>query len=175
VSAAERLNDYLAQPEADDTNGREQHWVVDDPSRAEWALRKLAGIRRQQAENRAVAEEEKRRIADWLDDVNGTLARSAQFFEGLLTTWHRRVLDVDPDRKTVSLPSGELKARKQPDRWEFTDDFTAWAQQHRPDLVRVRVDVDRTTAKGHLERISAEAVVDVDSGDIRFTVTTPGE
>jgi len=189
MSTAEDLNDYIGEQNApfDDANGNEpaQHWVVDDEGRAEWALRKLAKIRRQQARNVAVADEEKAHIGSWLERQNGTLDGEAQFFEGLLTTWHRALLHDDPERKTISLPAGVLRARQLPDVWTFGDDFTRWAESHARELLRVKTEVDRSAAKKRLTAVSAESVVDrtsgeqvpgvtVEAGDVKFTVTVDG-
>jgi hypothetical protein len=157
------LAEHLAEPPDDDDQPRD-HWQVHDPSSAEWAMRKLARIRRIQRENTAVAVDEHRRIEEWLNQHNGTLEREAEYFEALLTTWHRTVLEDDPDRKTINLPVGDLKARRQPEQWTFGPDFTEWARVHRPDVVRTKYEPDVRAAKLLLARVGG-AVVDKDSGE----------
>lgn len=178
MSLAEHIEDGLYPPDGDVEH--RDRFVIDGPKTADWALRKLARIRGRIADNEALAAAEMARITEWLEAENGKLAHDVNFFEGLLTEYHRHVLADEPDRKTVALPGGKLVARKQPDRWEFGDDFVAWAQAHIPELVRVKVEPDRAAAKKHLTALGAAAVdvrtgevvpgVTVEPGDVRFSV-----
>ena len=179
MSLAEHIDAAFAPPEAEGDEGQ-QRFVIDGPKTAEWALRKLARLRGQMVANADLANEERRRITEWLEGENAKLQRDASFFEGLLTEYHRHVLEAEPDRKTIALPAGKLVARKQPDRWDFSDDFIGWAVSHRRDLVRVRYEVEKPYAKKELGR-AGDAIVDlstgetvpgvkVEPGDVRFSV-----
>lgn len=182
MSLAEHLDATLA-PERVDVDSEHQRFVIDGPKTADWALRKCAHIRARMAENEALAAEEWARIKDWLAAENSKLERDAAFFTGLLTEYHRTVLDAEPDRKTIALPAGKLVARKQPDRWQFdTDAFIAWAIRagHDELVRRPAPEVDRAEAK-RLFKVRDGIVVDpasgeapqgvsVEPGDVRFTV-----
>lgn len=116
-----------------------QRFSVDDKGAANWAMRKLARIRKLQAENAEVAAEERRRIDEWVTRENDKLERHAQFFEGHLTDFHRRELEADPKAKTISLPTGKLesKARQPKVIIDDVDEFIAWASKERAEFVRM--------------------------------------
>lgn len=179
----------IGMPEHDDDAE-----TIESPAsleQADWQLRRLARLRRLQAENEAVAHAEIQRIRVWLDEENRKLAQKASWIEEALTGYHAALLEQDPRRKTISLPAGSLKARKHPDRVDVVDAdaFVAWAQEHRPDLVRTKVEPAKTEVK-RLLSVGPEvepgtfAMVDPATGEpapgvvhvpgeISFTVDTP--
>lgn len=121
---------------------------ITDDGAAEWALRKMAVARRRAAQNSELANTEITRIEGWLSEVNGKLDREASFFESLLVEYHRDCLDDDPNRKTITLPAGALKARKNPDGIEIDEEkFIPFAKQEREDLLRVMVAPDKKAVK----------------------------
>lgn len=176
MTLAEHIESALAPPGAE---GEErQRFVIDGPKTADWACRKLARLRGQMAANEDLADEERRRIDEWLGAENAKLQRDASFFEGLLCEWHRTVLDTEPDRKTVALPAGKLVARKQPARWTFDEDaFILWAVRSGHDELvrRPAPEVDRAEAK-RLFKVLDGIVVDPASGEAPQGVTVePGD
>jgi len=178
------LEDFLLDVDVDDQGDAEcserPAFRVHDDGSAQWALRKLAVIRRRQADARALADAEISRVTEWLQGEESRLEADAAYFEGALTAWHRQLLDDDPRRKTVRLPAGTLTARQGGDRWTFDDDFLDWAEaHHRTDLLRVKVEVDKPAAKKALEVYGTgvsdeegEVVpgVSVEPGEVRFAV-----
>lgn len=182
MTLAEHMEDGLGPAEAD---VRQEGFRIDGPKTAEWALLKLRRARARQAENTALADAERERINEWEATENAKLDHDADFFTMLLLDWHHRVLAEDPGRKTIALPAGKLVARKQPDRWRFTDsDFIAWAMRAgRDELIRQPPpEVNRAEAKKALEAfVNGGVVVDpntgekaegvsVEPGDVKFTV-----
>lgn len=117
-----------------------QRFRVTDMRRATWAMGRLRAALEQIGEIEGTAAEQRRLIDAWAERETGLLRRRAEYFEGLLTEWHAAVLAEDPNRKTVRLPGGELKARKAPDGVEIesTEQFIAWALTARPEFVRVK-------------------------------------
>lgn len=115
-----------------------QRFRVTDMRRATWAMGRLRAALEQIGEIEGTAAEQRRLIDAWAERETGLLRRRAEYFEGLLTEWHAAVLAEDPNRKTVRLPGGELKARKAPDGVEIesTEQFIAWALTARPEFVR---------------------------------------
>ena len=53
-------------------------FVVDDDSKADWAMRKLASIRRKQSDNQAIFDREVQRVTEWLQKVNTALERDVK-------------------------------------------------------------------------------------------------
>ena len=82
-------------------------FVVDDDSKADWAMRKLASIRRKQSENKVIFEREVKRVAEWLDKVNTALERDAEWFEANLRPY--ALQERSNGRKSVVLPHGTIK------------------------------------------------------------------
>ena len=171
------LAEYM-ETSLEPAGGESTRFRVDGPATADWALRKLARIRARQAENSALAAVERERIGEWERDENAKLQHDADFFAGLLSEWHRLVLDAEPDRRTVALPAGKLVARKQPDRWDFdAAAFLQWAvRAGRAEFVRTPApEVDKAAAKKALA-VKDGAVVDTATGEVVEGVTVePGD
>ena len=45
-------------------------FVISDDAKADWAMRKLASLRRKQADNKAIFDKEVQRVTEWLEKVN---------------------------------------------------------------------------------------------------------
>ena len=82
-------------------------FIVDDDSKADWAMRKLASIRRKQADNKAIFDKEIQRVTEWLEKVNTALERDAEWFEANLKPY--ALLQRSEGRKSVVLPHGTNK------------------------------------------------------------------
>jgi len=170
MSLADRLDEELAPDDR-------ERFVVDGPKTADWCLRKIARARARQAEHAALANAEVERIRAWQQEEDAKLGHGIDFFSAMLISYHRQVMAVEPDRKTIRLPAGRLVARKLPAAWTFTDDFTAWAQatEHRAGLVRVTVEPDKAEVKRRLAIVGA-GVIDGDTGEYVPGVTVqPGD
>lgn len=126
-----------------------------DADRADEQLRRLAKVRAEMAQIGEHARAQIDRINEWHARRVEVLAGKERWLEEGLEMWHRAVLSDDPSRKTISLPCGTLKSRKQPDVWEFDDEaFIAWATEHAPGLVRIpepRPAVDKKAVKVALD------------------------
>lgn len=152
-----------------------------DPVRVERLIRAVARHRRLLAADETVAASEIDRIHAWLQDRRK--AHDCAFLEQQLANYHEARLARDPRAKTISLPSGDLVSRKQPDRWSFAPEFVVWAKQHRPDLTRLKTEVDKDKAKklavhdGKVVLPGGEIVpgVEVEPGGISFSVKISGE
>jgi hypothetical protein len=143
-------------------------FVVDNDQKADWAIRKLAVIRRKQAENKAIYDAEIIRITEWLSTVNTALDRDALYFEAVLTPY--ALLQRSEGRKTVTLPHGTLKTMAGQSRIEFKDEskFIEWAKVNDPALLRIKTDVDKSalkvliTEEGVLISTQGEIIPDVE-------------
>lgn len=168
-AAAERLAEAL-------TGGapaREEGFVVDTREKAIWALRKLKHILDEKAAVEAAAREEIKRVEDWLANEVKRLDADAAYFEGLLADYHRRVLAEDPRAKTIRLPHGTLKVRaQQPEYRRDEAALLAWVKANRPELVKVKEDVDWAALKKSLMVAGEDAgapfmpVVDGETGAV---------
>lgn len=118
-------------------------FMVDDDSKADWAMRKLASIRRKQSENKVIFEREVKRVAEWLDKVNTALERDAEWFEANLRPY--ALQERSNGRKSVVLPHGTIKTTAGRPKFEIEDEskFIEWAETSAPDLVRVKKEIDK--------------------------------
>lgn len=152
--------------------------IPDNIEAADWQLRRLARLRRLMAENDALAAVEIERVRAWVAGENARLERQATFYEQALTAFHAQLLDGDPKRKTINLPAGSLKARKHPDSVVVLDaeQFVAWALDERPELVRTKVEPNKSEIKRLLS--VGPLADDVDPGHVLVDptsgVTAPG-
>lgn len=127
-----------------DSEGRP--YLPDDDA-ADWALRKLAKHRDHMAEVRRMARERIDAIKAWEERQLELAAGDAAFFEGMLEGYHRRVLDEQPvewakkERKTITLPHGELKARAGRPKVVFEDEeqLVQWLRDAHPESVEEEV------------------------------------
>lgn len=194
---AEHLDTYLdADP---DTIAEVQSMFgVRDLAHADQVLRRLARVRRNLARAEDLYETQVAQLRQYIDAERHRAGQAEERLTWLLESFHRAVLAEDPKAKTVRLPSGELVARKAPDRWDFDDEaFLAWAADHHPEFVRTKVEVDKPTVKkalvggvvdrdadnggglivarpGHVISADGEVVpgVEVTPGEVRFTAKT---
>ena len=150
-------------PAVSSISAENEGFVVDTDQKADWAIRKLAVIRRKQAENKAIYDAEVIRITEWLSTVNTALDRDALYFEAVLTPY--ALLQRSEGRKTVTLPHGSLKTTAGQPRIEFNDEskFIEWAKVNDPALLRIKTDVDKSALKA---LITEEGVVISTQGEI---------
>jgi hypothetical protein len=116
---------------------------VDDDSKADWAMRKLASIRRKQADNKAIYDRELQRVSEWLEKVNTDLERDAEWFESNLRPY--ALQERSKDRKSIVLPHGTIKTVSGRIKFDIEDEskFIEWAETNAPELVRIKKEVDK--------------------------------
>ncbi|MGX5377603.1 host-nuclease inhibitor Gam family protein [Ligilactobacillus sp. LYQ135] len=97
----------------------DERFVVDDPSKADWALRKLSDVRKQINEIKQRAEVEKKRILDWETTELQKLGESEEYFESLLNEFMNANLVDDPKFK-FSSPYGKISVSHRK-KWTHDD------------------------------------------------------
>lgn len=138
-------------------------FVVDNDQKADWAIRKLAVVRKKQAENKALYDAEIVRITEWLSTVNTALERDALYFEAVLRPY--ALTQRSEGRKTVTLPHGTIKTTAGQPKVEFKDEaqFIEWAKVNDPSLLKIKTDIDKIAIKA---LITDEGVVISTQGEI---------
>ena len=124
--------DKLQQAELEEVKTTER-FTIDTPDKANWALRKIRALQTQIKETDGIADREIERIEHWRKTENDKFKNQVTRFESMLTEYHMSILEQDPDKKTISLPAGEIKARQQQPK--FTRDettLTEWAKTNNP-------------------------------------------
>jgi phage host-nuclease inhibitor protein Gam len=137
-------------------------FIVDDDAKADWAMRKLASLRRKQADNKTIYDREVLRVAEWLEKVNTDLERDAEWFESNLKPY--ALTERYNGRKSVVLPHGTIKTTAGRPKIEIENEleFLAWAETSQPELIRIKKEIDKKVLKTLL----------TDSGDV---ISTQGE
>jgi len=137
-------------------------FIVNDDAKADWAMRKLASLRRKQADNKAIYEREVLRVAEWLEKVNTDLERDAEWFESNLKPY--ALTERYNGRKSVVLPHGTIKTTAGRPKIEIENEleFVAWAETSQPELIRIKKEIDKKVLNTLL----------TDSGDV---ISTQGE
>jgi phage host-nuclease inhibitor protein Gam len=137
-------------------------FVISDDSKADWAMRKLASLRRKQADNKAIFDKELQRVTEWLEKVNTDLERDAEWFESNLKPY--ALTERSNGRKSLVLPHGTVKTTAGRPKIEIQNEveFLAWAEKSEPELIRVKKEIDKKVLNALL----------TDSGDV---ISTQGE
>jgi hypothetical protein len=137
-------------------------FIVNDDAKADWAMRKLASIRRKQGDNKAIYDREVLRVAEWLEKVNTDLERDADWFESNLKPY--ALTERYNGRKSLVLPHGTIKTTAGRPKIEIENEleFLAWAETSQPELIRIKKEIDKKVLNTLL----------TDSGDV---ISTQGE
>jgi hypothetical protein len=169
--------DWIDDAEYIDTEGEYRPaFVVDTDEKAAWALRKYdaAMDRVQQAID--LAEAEQQRINDWVEERKRILSRDADFFGGLLQRYALEQREQF-DRKKIDLPSGVVQTRSTSEKFAIIDRdaFVAWAQENRPDLLKVSYAPSMTAVNDALTMVDGGAVDSNTGSIIPGIVVEPGK
>lgn len=97
-------------------------WTIDSLDIADWALRKIAVLKKKNDEIHQLAKREHDRIAEWEAKETKSNQESIAFFEQKLTEYLYELRKEDPKAK-VKTPYGIVSTRKQPDLWEYSSDI----------------------------------------------------
>lgn len=133
-----------------------------DLDQAEQWMAQLRRIRRLRAEYVAAHAAAVARLNARLTEVTAPLDGEDAMLSEALEMFHRTLIAVDANRKTVPLPSGTLKSRMGQPTVEVTDEdaLLAWAVANRPDVVDFPPPPDPKVKKVDLKKvIKAEATV----------------
>lgn len=129
-----------------------ERFKIESKDQAAWALRKMSRIKAEMEENNKVAQAEIERITAWRNEENEKLQRSVSFFESLLHEYFMQLREDDPKLKTVKLPHGSLKMRKQQPEFQYDEtQLLPWAKENLPDAVVVKESVAKTPVKKHIQ------------------------
>lgn len=115
AEAAEQYQVHLDRMFHDDHG-----FVVDNDSKADWALRKLAAVRRRLRERQLFVEAELARLRAWQAKLDAEDTRFIGYLEQLLAVYFAR-LEAEGRlgrRKSYRLPHGQLTTNQTPTQWE---------------------------------------------------------
>ncbi len=143
-----------------------ERFEIENIEQANWAVRKIAAARAAIREREELAKAEMERINEWLKSETQELQREVDFFTGLLEEYHKKQLANDSRAKTIKLPYGVLKMRKQQPLYQRDDAaIKEWAAKNRPDvLVPQEPKLDWAGLKKALQ-VAGDKMIDPDTGE----------
>lgn len=165
--AIEQLHDdYMAFRDEYD-GGNQEGFVVNDDSRAEWAVRRIAQAEANIEKRREFVDAEIERLRAWQEREDERDQATITRMTGLLQPYfeHLRESGALGNRKSYKLPSGTLQLRSSGVKYARNDDeLLPYAEQ--VGLVRVKVTPDWSELKKRLASPDGHTVVDVETGEI---------
>ena len=160
--------------ETQETPEREA-FVVDDLTKATWAMRKLRSVVAGLEANAAIAKAEIERINLWLEEANKSLIQERAFFGAHLTAYLRKEREADPDTKSITTPYGKITSRTTQPKWDTEEGLVDWLMNHNDTLIRVKYEVDKTELKKSFE-IAGTQAIDPKTGEVvPFIQITPSD
>lgn len=142
----DELYDFLAPAEATG----DKPWQIEDQSAATWALRKISQIDRRLAEEEVLAAAEIDKIDRWIEGKREAANRERVYFEARLHEYLVALQAEDPKLKSLKLPGGTIRTRKQQPEYKYDDDMILpWAKKNLPAAVIVKESVNKSEIKAH--------------------------
>ncbi len=122
---------------------------VTDDSSANWALRKIKQLQDQQKETNSLAEAEIEKINTWADSENEKAQRDIDYFQGLLAEYALKKREENPKFKSMKLPNGAIKFRKQQPKFNYDEETLIKSLKNtgRFDLIKTKENIDKTAIK----------------------------
>lgn len=133
-------------------------WRIADLGQADWALKRLAALEKEAADNERIAELRIAEIRARTAKLNATALRGADFFRGQLAAYamsHRTELLGGGKKKTRKLPSGEIAFRSKGGGLSIIDRdaLLSWARQQPVEsgLLRIKEEPALDEIKRHFK------------------------
>lgn len=132
-----------------------EQFVIDTPEKADWALKKLQEIKRQQLEIDKRADEQIKPIEDWRKKEIGKLSDSEIYFTMLLTEYANNNRDKD-NKFRFSSPYGKIYTRKTK-KWTY-DEQKVIDEYKNTDVVQNVPKLNKSELKKRIEFINGKPV-----------------
>lgn len=139
-----------------------EQFVIDTPEKADWALKKLQEIKRQQLEIDKRADEQIKPIEDWRKKEIGKLSDSEIYFTMLLTEYANNNRDKD-NKFRFSSPYGKIYTRKTK-KWTY-DEQKVIGEYKNTDVVQNVPKLNKSELKKRIEFINGKPV-DKETGEV---------
>jgi len=161
------------QRQQNDQKKENNHFLIDNDQKANWALRKIRHLKQKKKENNDFAnteieeiQKEIDEINQWLESKNDSLDNDIEYMEGLLRVYAEQLKDDDPELKTHKLPFGQLQFRKQRDKWRYDNNkLLEFADKNLKDTIKIKKQVDKRKLKKKIRVVGSKAVV-ADTGEL---------
>lgn len=157
--------DFDAEPSAPLDMDQATQWVAS-----------LARVRRLREEYEAAHAAAINRLSARLFERMIALDTQEGWFSEALEMYHRTVLSLDPEAKTIPTPAGTLKSTATQPEWQFYDEeaFTVWALENLPEVIAdppppPALKVAKAKVKAALKEDAAEALKVAGTSDAVLT------
>jgi phage/plasmid-associated DNA primase len=156
-----------------DQKKENDHFIIDNDQKANWALRKIRHLKQKKKENQEFADAEIEEIQkeidevnQWLESENNSLDNDIEYMEGLLRVYAEQLKADDPELKTHKLPFGQLQFRKQRDKWIYDNDkLLEFAEKNLKNTIKIKKKVDKRKLKKKIRVVGSKVVV-ADTGEL---------
>jgi phage host-nuclease inhibitor protein Gam len=147
-----------------------QRFKVDSLESANWCLKKLAVLEKEQQEKEELAKKEIQRIEEWLKSEKERIANSKRFFECLLEEYFVAEKEKNPKFK-ISTPYGKVSSRKQQPKWVYDNEkaINSLKQAGLNDLIKIKEEIDKNKLKKSVTIVNGQAVTE--DGEILEGIT----
>ena len=142
-------------------------FIIDNDSKAEWAIKKIKEAQDEHDRIFALIEEEEQKLALRKDQIAKKLESDTSYLKYLLNNYMQTVTCKETKtQKTYQLLSGKLVYKYGGTEWiKDEDKLLAWAKTDDPALVKVKESVDWVTLKKRLT-VTDKGDVVTDSGEL---------
>ncbi len=116
-----------------------ESWHVEDLGSAEWAMRRVAKATQELAEIDAAEQQWREEIDEWRAKVAKRPNQTVEFFTEHLSRFARNRRAINEDKKTLVLPSGEVRTKISKEKIVVDDKQAAieWARTGAPDAIKI--------------------------------------
>ncbi|ALX50438.1 host-nuclease inhibitor Gam family protein [Lentibacillus amyloliquefaciens] len=156
------LNEFLDNQEQTNQEGFE----ITDDQKANWALRKIGQYKDRQSEVNATAEAETEKIEAWANQENDKAQQSIDYFQGLLAKYAMKQRAENPKFKSMKLPNGAIRFRKQQPKFHYSDDqlIDYLKKSERDDLIKVKESPDKSAVKKAFT-VNEDKLINTETGE----------
>ena len=154
-------------------NAIQGEFVIDNDSKAEWAVRKIKEAQDEHDRISALITEEEQKLALRKEQIAKKLESDTSYLKYLLNNYMQTVTCKESKtQKTYQLLSGKLVYKYGGTEWiKDEDKLLAWAEVDDPELVKVKKSVDWASLKKRLS-VTDNGEVVTESGELLDFIRT---
>lgn len=144
-----------------------EEWVIDDDSKAEWALRKILEAYDERDRLLALVQSERDRLDKQEQSIQEKCRSDTAHLEALLREYMGSVKTRDTAaQSSYKLLSGTLVYKKPKTDIAQGEELLAWLEKNRPELVRVKKEAAWSDVKKAVSETEDGVFVLADSGEV---------
>lgn len=143
-------------------------FIIDNDSKAEWAIKKIKEAQDEHDRILALITEEEQKLALRKDQIAKKLESDTSYLKYLLNNYMQTVTCKESKtQKTYQLLSGKLVYKYGGTEWVKDDDaMLAWAKKDMPELVKVKESVDWAALKKTISVTDNGEVITETTGEV---------